>query len=174
MDCTSLTGSSTLAPGYPKLVPAATYTANDTNDNLEKNQVITSSGTIGGCTGHPGITGGTFSNSVITTHDPSDCNELASIGDTSDGTTLDAPPPSGNLHIVWSNGQTSDSTVKLLPVAGSATTLRIKGHGTAGLFAGTNSKVKVSFTVGTGQCVGSDFTSATFTNSGTGTNLEID
>jgi hypothetical protein len=113
---------------------------------------------------------------VINTHDPSDCNELARVGDTAD-TTIESVP-TGTIHIVWNTGATSDGNVKLKPTS-SATQLKVVTKFTAGKFSvaenpASKGKVTVGFTVGSGQCVSSNFTSATFTNSGTGTVLVID
>src|SRR5438132_1108834 len=97
-NCSSISGSSTIAPGFQKLDPAGPshYAANDAENDvgtLEKNQTITSSGTISGCSGG-GVTGGTFTNSVINNHDPSDCNDLLRGGPTPAGWGLIASPGS--------------------------------------------------------------------------------
>ena len=178
--CSSISGSSSISPGFQKLDPAGPshYMANDAENDvgtLEKNQTITSSGTISGCSGG-GVTGGTFTNSVINTHDPSDCNDLLHVGDTAD-TTIESVP-TGTIHIRWNTGATSDGNVKLKPTS-SATSVKVVTKFTSGLFSvgettTSKGKVTVAFTAGSGQCVSSNLTSVTFTNSGTGTVLVID
>jgi len=180
--CSSISGSSSISPGFQKLDPAgpAHYTANDAENDvgtLEKNQTITSSGTISGCSGG-GVTGGTFTNSVINTHDPSDCNDLLRVGDTADTTIEPGSLPTGTIHIVWNTGATSDGSVKLKPTS-SATSVKVVTKFTSGLFSvgettTSKGKVTVAFTAPSGQCVSSNLTSVTFTNSGTGTVLVID
>ena len=115
--CSSISGSSSISPGFQKLDPMGPshYAANDAENDvgtLEKNQTITSSGTISGCSGG-GVTGGTFTNSVINTHDPSDCNDLLHVGDTADTTIEPGSLPTGTIHIRWNTGATSDGNVKL-------------------------------------------------------------
>ena len=180
--CSSISGSSSISPGFQKLDPAGPshYMANDAENDvgtLEKNQTITSSGTISGCSGG-GVTGGTFTNSVINTHDPSDCNDLLHVGDTADTTIEAGSLPTGTIHIRWNTGATSDGNVKLKPTS-SATSVKVVTKFTSGLFSvgettTSKGKVTVAFTAGSGQCVSSNLTSVTFTNSGTGTVLVID
>jgi hypothetical protein len=181
--CSSISGSSSISPGFQKLDPAgpAHYTANDHENDvgtLEKNQTITSSGTISGCSGG-GVTGGTFTNSVINTHDPSDCNDLLNVGDTKD-TTIESVP-TGTITIHWNTGATSTGNVKLKPTS-SATQLKVVTKFTSGLFsvgeptsAPGKGKVNVAFSPSPSTgCTSTNLTGATFTNSGTGTTLVID
>jgi hypothetical protein len=168
-DCSGNTGTASFSNGgFPKVQTPYTDT-----ESRERNVVITSSGTISGCVGG-GVTGGTYT-STITTHDPSDCNELLSIGDTADPTP-DAPFPSGTIDVTWnlSGGGTaaSHSKIKIKPVSGSTTTVLIKTTGLTGQFAGLSGKQKISFAPnGHGDCSATDLTGV---STSAASSLEID
>jgi hypothetical protein len=172
-DCQHTTGSSTLSPGYPKLVPAAQYQAADTNDAKEKNPTITSSGSVTNCGSEAGgPTSGTFT-STITTSDPSDCNELLSVGDTRDPSLESGGAyPHGTIDIHWNTGQNSHAKIKLLPdPAGNPTHVLIKTKGLTGLFAGLKGKQTIAFSATGGGCTTADLTNVTVSEV---TPLEID
>lgn len=123
----------------------------------EKNQTITSTGTVTGCVGG-GVVSGTLK-ATFKTNDPGNCNTLLGVGDTQD---TDSTTP-GTSTTTWNNHQTSTASLQLHSVAGHPTEVSITGTGTAGLFKGFAITGTVNFTpVGTSDCVHGDLTKVTY------------
>jgi hypothetical protein len=149
-DCSGNTGTASFSNGgFPAL-----QTPYPDIQARERNVVITATGTLSGCVGG-GVTGGTYA-ATITTHDPSDCNELLSVGDAADANP-DAPFPNGNIAITWNTTAVSTGTIKIEPVPGSPTTVTTKIHFTGGPFINRGGRQRIKFAPnGHGDCSSSD------------------
>jgi hypothetical protein len=154
--CSKGGGTSTITPGYHALQPAAQAETHETTATLK------SKGTLSGCSGG-GVTSAKSIVSTLQQRDPTNCNSLIDLKE-----PPASPPTTGPITITWNNGKTSTiGTATLSGVTPPAqATLKVTGKVTKGLFTGMTASGVLTFKPGSGQCVATPFTSATYTNKG--------
>jgi hypothetical protein len=145
--CTKSSGTATFKPALPK----------SGSTTKVKPTITVKKAKTTGCSGG-GVKSNSFS-SKAKFHDATNCDILL-------GGTPGPHPPTGTITTKWNTGDTSVAAVTLNPVSGQPTMTHVTGTVTSGLFNGLHLDVTLSFAPKTGDCVSSDLSQVTFTNSG--------
>jgi hypothetical protein len=149
--CKTLHSTGKFNPPLPKIGTSTFVTSH-----------VTASGTIGGCTGIPGLTGATTSTPFTY---KGNCSTFAGIS--KGGVTTP-----GKEVIKWNKGAPSNVTVstKALSKPGvQPAILQLTTKITSGQFKGTTSVAKVKGTAASGACISTGLGSFTVTGSGSST-----
>ena len=135
--CAQETGTATFSPPLPRLTKSGGGTVVDT--------VLTTNGTIGNCVGG-GVTGGTTA-LVSSTIVGASCSTFAA------GTQ---GPFHATLTITWNTNATSTVALQIQAPKGRATSPRLSGTVTDGLFKGLRETATLGFSLGKTGCTSAD------------------
>jgi len=110
------------------------------------------SGSVSDCTGG-GVSSGQLGITTPTSKTGMNCATLAAYS---------ATPISGTEVIVWNSGSTSTIALKIVDVKTSPTMERLQGTVTSGLYKGQKESGLIQYSLPTGGCTKSGFSSASY------------